>query len=112
MQDDVRARYADERLPRYTSYPPSPHFTPRVGDRTYAAWLGAQPARSFASLYLHVPFCRSLCWYCGCHTVITRHDGPIAAYVGLLRREIDLVSRLMPQSRLSGTSISAAAHPP
>ena len=98
MQDDVRARYADERLPRYTSYPPSPHFTPLVNDRTYAAWLGAQPARSFASLYLHVPFCRSLCWYCGCHTVITRHNGPIAAYVGVLRREIDLISRLMPEA--------------
>jgi oxygen-independent coproporphyrinogen-3 oxidase len=98
MRDDVRARYADERLPRYTSYPASPHFTGAVGDRTYAAWLGAQEPGTRASLYLHVPFCRSMCWYCGCHTAITRHDSPIAEYVGLLRQEIDLVAGLLPRA--------------
>lgn len=96
MREDVRARYADERLPRYTSYPASPHFSPAVDDRTYASWLETQTATASASLYLHVPFCRSMCWYCGCHTAITRHDAPIADYVGVLRREIDLVAGLLP----------------
>ena len=98
MRDEVRARYADAPLPRYTSYPASPHFSPAVGDRTYAAWLAAQAPEASASLYLHVPFCRSMCWYCGCHTAITRHDAPIADYVGLLRREIDHVAALLPQA--------------
>jgi oxygen-independent coproporphyrinogen-3 oxidase len=44
------------------------------------------------SLYLHIPFCRSMCWYCGCHTTITAHNEPIADYVGLLRQEIDRVA--------------------
>lgn len=98
MREDVRARYADERLPRYTSYPASPHFSTAVGDRTYAAWLGTLAPVASASLYLHVPFCRSMCWYCGCHTAITQHDKPIADYVGMLRREIDLVAGLLPQA--------------
>ena len=45
-----------------------------------------------ASLYLHVPFCRSMCWYCGCHTAVARRDGPILDYVRSLRREVDLVA--------------------
>ena len=96
MRQDVRARYADERLPRYTSYPASPHFSPAVDDRTYASWLETQAAATSTSLYLHVPFCRSMCWYCGCHTAITRYDAPIADYVDVLRREIDLVAGLLP----------------
>ena len=92
MRDDLRARYAEERLPRYTSYPASPHFAADVGADAYATWLGALPEASTASLYLHVPFCRSMCWYCGCHTSITKHDAPVSDYVSVLRREIDLVS--------------------
>ena len=92
MRDDLKARYAEERLPRYTSYPASPHFAADVGADTYAAWLGALPGTATASLYLHVPFCRSMCWYCGCHTSITKHDAPISDYVSVVRREIDLVS--------------------
>ena len=92
MRDDLRLRYAQERLPRYTSYPASPHFTTDVGAGTYAAWLRALPKGATGSLYLHVPFCRAMCWYCGCHTSITKHDAPIRDYVSVLRREIDLVS--------------------
>ncbi|ACB78613.1 oxygen-independent coproporphyrinogen III oxidase [Methylorubrum populi BJ001] len=92
MRQDLKAHYADERLPRYTSYPASPHFTGAVGPAAYAEWLRALPAETTASLYLHVPFCRSLCWYCGCHTHITRHDAPIDDYLASLRKEIGLVA--------------------
>ena len=92
MREDLRTLYGEERLPRYTSYPSSPHFSAAADAGTYADWLRALPAAATASLYLHVPFCRSMCWYCGCHTSITRHDAPIRDYVATLRAEIGLVA--------------------
>jgi oxygen-independent coproporphyrinogen III oxidase len=93
MRSDLAACYGEERLPRYTSYPTAPHFSQAVGPETYADWLKAIPRHSTASLYLHVPFCRAMCWYCGCHTSVARRDEPIAAYAGALRREIEQVAR-------------------
>jgi oxygen-independent coproporphyrinogen-3 oxidase len=93
MRPDLAVCYGQERLPRYTSYPTAPHFSAAVGPGTYAAWLKAIPAKASASLYLHVPFCRSMCWYCGCHTTVARRDGPIAVYESALRCEIDQVVR-------------------
>jgi oxygen-independent coproporphyrinogen-3 oxidase len=91
MRDGIRARYAEERLPRYTSYPTAPHFTAAVSNRTYDEWLAGLEGAP-ASLYLHIPFCRSMCWYCGCHTTVARRDAPILDYLGVLRREIELVA--------------------
>ena len=93
MKAELAARYGQERLPRYTSYPTAPHFSGAVGSEDYAQWLAAIPPNATASLYLHVPFCRSMCWYCGCHTKLARRDEPIAVYVGALRREFELVAR-------------------
>jgi oxygen-independent coproporphyrinogen III oxidase len=93
MMSDLAACYGQERLPRYTSYPTAPHFSAAVGPATCAEWLRALPRRAQASLYLHVPFCRSMCWYCGCHTSVARRDGPIAVYESALRCEIELVRR-------------------
>ncbi|HWA45692.1 MAG TPA: coproporphyrinogen III oxidase, partial [Hypericibacter adhaerens] len=76
MKDGIRARYAEERLPRYTSYPTAPHFSDAVSARRYGKWLAGLPGAP-ASLYLHIPFCRSMCWYCGCHTTVARRDRPI-----------------------------------
>ena len=53
-------KYLSERIPRYTSYPTAPHFSPAVGANLYANWLQALPEDARLSLYLHVPFCRSL----------------------------------------------------
>lgn len=94
MSTKLRAQY-DERLPRYTSYPTAPLFSPAIAAPTYAQWLAALPASTKTSLYLHVPFCRSMCWYCGCHTTITPRDEPISDYVGVLSREIELVAGKM-----------------
>jgi oxygen-independent coproporphyrinogen III oxidase len=91
MTPDLIAR-CEQRVPRYTSYPTAPHFTSEIGPESYAAWLGGLAAGTETSLYLHVPFCAELCLYCGCHTTVARRYGPIAAYVDLLEREIDLVA--------------------
>jgi oxygen-independent coproporphyrinogen-3 oxidase len=91
----LKAHY-DERLPRYTSYPTAPLFSADIAAPAYASWLAALPPATKTSLYLHVPFCRSMCWYCGCHTTITRRNEPISDYVGVLRREIELVARMAP----------------
>ena len=96
MKAEILARYADQPLPRYTSYPTAPHFGPAVGSGTYREWLQAVTPDSGASLYLHLPFCRSMCWYCGCHTTVTARDEPIARYVDALHREIDLVADALP----------------
>jgi oxygen-independent coproporphyrinogen III oxidase len=93
MRPDLIARYADQRVPRYTSYPTAPHFSPAVGTDLYAKWLAATPAGTPASLYVHVPFCRRMCWYCGCNTAVTLRDEPVAAYGDLLKSEIAMVRR-------------------
>ncbi|KRE03752.1 coproporphyrinogen III oxidase [Bosea sp. Root670] len=84
--------YQDERLPRYTSYPTAPHFHAGVDSSCYARWLKALAAGTTTSLYLHVPFCRSMCWYCGCHTTVALRNGPIIDYLAALRGEIALVA--------------------
>lgn len=88
--------------PRYTSYPTAPHFTAAVGAETYGRWLDDAAASGAAiSLYLHIPFCRSICHYCGCNTKASRSDHPIRAYAEVLRDEIALVA-----ARLGGLEVS------
>ena len=90
------------RAPRYTSYPPATQFSPAVGAKEAETWLCAVPAGSRVSVYLHVPFCRRLCWFCACRTQGTRTDAPLTSYVEALEREIELVaSRLPPGVRAS-----------
>jgi oxygen-independent coproporphyrinogen-3 oxidase len=79
-------------VPRYTSYPTAPHFSPDVGAEKYAAWLALIRAQSRLSLYVHVPFCHSLCWYCGCNTKAVRRYEPVAAYAQVLHAEIEAVA--------------------
>ncbi|MGH1479764.1 MAG: oxygen-independent coproporphyrinogen III oxidase [Geminicoccales bacterium] len=89
MTPELLARF-DQRVPRYTSYPTAPHFQSGVSTKRYAKWLRSLPANAPISLYVHVPFCDSLCWFCGCHTKIVKRYEPIARYVDLLIKEIDL----------------------
>ncbi len=82
----------DRRVPRYTSYPTAPHFGPQVGAASYRRWLSGLDPASALSLYVHVPFCDSMCWFCGCHTKIVRRHRPVSDFLRVLRREIDLVA--------------------
>ncbi len=92
----------DARVPRYTSYPTAPQFAGGVGSETFVQWIEAIPAGSSISLYLHVPFCRRLCWFCACRTQGTSSDEPVRAYAKVLKAEIALLRRhLAPGVRLS-----------
>jgi oxygen-independent coproporphyrinogen-3 oxidase len=94
---DIFGRYAERPLPRYTSYPTAPHFKQPAEDASYRAQLASLPAGEKLSLYIHVPFCRSMCWYCGCHTSVTGRDAPIDRYMGALAGELEMVADAMKQ---------------
>jgi len=82
----------DVAVPRYTSYPTAPHFHSGVTADTYGDWLAGIGENAALSLYFHVPFCKAMCWYCGCHTRVVSRYGPVAEYAALLNREIALVA--------------------
>ncbi|EFO34264.1 oxygen-independent coproporphyrinogen III oxidase [Roseibium sp. TrichSKD4] len=84
--------YAMRTVPRYTSYPTAPHFHDGLSADTYVSWLEALGPSDTLSLYLHVPYCREICHYCGCHTKATRKEAPLVAYAKTLRQEIELVA--------------------
>lgn len=92
----------DAKVPRYTSYPTAPHFSNAVGEDNYTSWIKAIAPGSDISLYLHVPFCRRLCWFCACRTQGTQSDAPVAAYLETLKAELTLLKRILPEGvRLS-----------
>lgn len=84
--------FQGSRVPRYTSYPTAPHFhsvpDQSANDRLLSSFQLDKPL----SLYLHVPFCHQLCWYCGCTTKVVNRTAPIDRYADLLAREIDLLA--------------------
>ena len=87
---DLIQKY-DIAVPRYTSYPTAPHFTHAIDGETYARWLG-EIGDAPVSLYIHVPFCAQLCWFCGCHTTATSNSAPLEAYADTVLREIELLA--------------------
>ncbi len=82
-------------VPRYTSYPTAPHFHAGIGPATYEAWLADLPENAPLSLYVHIPFCDTLCWFCGCHTAVVNNYAPVLSYCAWLEREIELVARYL-----------------
>lgn len=95
MNDIVR-RYARLQVPRYTSYPTAAEFTTAVTAADRRQWLGGIDVREAVSLYLHIPYCRELCLYCGCNTKKALRDDVIAAYRQALESEIRLVADVVP----------------
>lgn len=90
--DDSALLGLDRAVPRYTSYPTAAQFTKAVGAPLYRDWLRALPAGDAIALYVHVPYCRALCWYCACHTSLARDAAQMQAYASLLAREIDMIA--------------------
>lgn len=86
--------------PRYTSYPTAPYFTESFGEKEWRAELAqSQAAGRDLSLYVHIPFCDTLCYYCGCNMVATKDYNKASRYLGYLLREIDLLADCAGQGR-------------
>ncbi|PZU49316.1 MAG: oxygen-independent coproporphyrinogen III oxidase [Sphingomonas sp.] len=84
-------------VPRYTSYPTAAEFNASVGGADQLAALRALPHGTAVSLYVHIPFCRDICWYCGCNTNRANRTDRVAAYLEAVEAEIDWLA-----SHLSG----------
>lgn len=96
MRKDLVRKYAIP-VPRYTSYPTAPHFHKGIRPDIHRAWLGGLDSEERVSLYIHIPFCDTLCWFCGCHTKQVRRYEPVASYLVALNAEIATVSEAMRQ---------------
>lgn len=85
------------KVPRFTSYPPANRFSDEVSGETVDSWQASVPDGAEISLYVHIPFCRRLCWFCACRTQGTKTDLPLARYVDALLEEIAQVREKLPQ---------------
>ena len=81
----------DYSVPRYTSYPTAPNFNDKINNDTYESWLKKLDKNKKISLYIHIPFCSSLCYFCACNTSVVNKYKPIENYVNLLLREIEIL---------------------
>jgi len=92
IPEDLLRRF-DIPGPRYTSYPTADRFVEAFSDSDYVMALQQRSAGSMAlplSLYVHIPFCESVCYYCACNKVITKHHERAAEYLRYLSREVEL----------------------
>lgn len=99
--DQLLEKY-DRPVPRYTSFPTAVHFDQTISQNMYAELLAGIKDDAPLALYVHIPFCRELCYYCGCHTRAVNDDRPVQSYLTSLRREIHQVGqRLTSKPRVS-----------
>lgn len=80
-------------VPRYTSYPTAAEFGPRVGAEHLEQAL--RTVTGDVSLYVHVPFCEQICWYCGCNTTAANKRGRVESYLDALHTEAGLIARMV-----------------
>jgi oxygen-independent coproporphyrinogen-3 oxidase len=83
--------------PRYTSYPTADRFQNDFGYGQFleaVAGLRMRRSRRPLSLYIHIPFCDTICYYCGCNKIVTKDHGKAATYLGYLKQELDMQGRL------------------
>ena len=93
---DLVRRY-DRSGPRYTSYPTADRFVEAYGEGAYREWAERRNVGGIErplTLYVHLPFCRDVCFYCGCNKIVTRSAEKAGAYLAYLNREIDLQAEL------------------
>ncbi|MFZ5539061.1 MAG: oxygen-independent coproporphyrinogen III oxidase [Pseudomonadota bacterium] len=102
LPDPDLLRRFDVPGPRYTSYPTADRFVEAFDAQAFASWLGKRGdtvGPKPLSLYVHLPFCNTVCYYCACNKVITREHGRSAEYLSALEREADLVGALLTGER-------------
>jgi oxygen-independent coproporphyrinogen-3 oxidase len=87
----------EKTVPRYTSYPTAPHFHADVGSANFTYWLETLDISKPVSLYIHIPFCERLCWFCACRTQGVTTLSPVEAYVDVLLAEIALFKATRPE---------------
>ena len=96
-------RRMDRNGPRYTSYPTADRFVEAFGAETYKSWVARRNIggiRRALSIYVHLPFCSTICFYCACNKVVTRDRGKGDRYLDYLFREIDLQGPLFGDDRV------------
>ena len=101
FQEDLINRY-DKPGPRYTSYPPATEFHDQVSESDYRSWArqsNEEPIPKPLSLYFHIPFCSSICYYCACNKVITKKKERAEPYLQDLFREIEIQAGLFDADR-------------
>lgn len=98
MDKGILEKY-DGLVPRYTSYPTAPQFHEGVDGSVYRSWLEQLPQDIPLSVYVHVPFCDTMCWFCGCNTKIINRYDPVDAYLDTLLAEIDLIAGILGPDR-------------
>jgi len=94
--DPVLIRKYDVSGPRYTSYPTADRFVEAFGERDLRQWLAKRGLGGVSqplSLYVHLPFCDTLCYYCACNKVVTRDHSKSAQYINYLDKELALLER-------------------
>ncbi len=87
----------DARVPRYTSYPTSPQFKAEFGPDPVAGWISSITPGASVSVYVHIPFCRNLCWFCACRTQGTTTAAPVASYLETVKAELKIAAQYLPQ---------------
>ncbi len=86
--------------PRYTSYPTAPQWSNAIGTKEYQKSLEEKAAaKTPLAVYMHIPFCETLCYYCGCNILITKEHGRGMGYVQALIKELELAAKAMPSRR-------------
>lgn len=86
----------DARVPRYTSYPTAAVFSPQTGADFQRDAIAALDPSDPVSVYMHIPFCERLCWFCACHTQGTKTLGPVESYIESLEAELELLRNTLP----------------
>jgi oxygen-independent coproporphyrinogen-3 oxidase len=106
--DPLLIRKYDTSGPRYTSYPTADRFVDAYGEDSFRQWLGCRNLGGIIlplSVYVHLPFCSSLCLYCGCNKVITRDISKSSKYIKYLEMELARVGGLLGPAGSSGRRI-------
>jgi oxygen-independent coproporphyrinogen-3 oxidase len=99
FDQELIVRYGG-RGPRYTSYPTALQFTDELTEIDYKKKaMESNDSDVPLSLYVHIPFCHSLCYYCGCNKIVTRNEERVARYMEMLYKEIEMQAELFDKSR-------------